>query len=473
MRNNLFIILILWLFLSPDIWAQTVHISASGKGYENAEFRVYRLSDPITLQLIPVLDKYADSSGRVSFDIACTRTEQLIIKTGIYRLNLFAEENSIYELELPAFNKRTSDEDLNPFFQESEFIPEVINDSVCLNNLIGNFVALYNSVFDTVSARVYYNKKTNEIPLLTDILHKYPITDTISFYSDYVRFKKSILELMTFKPFDDKIKSTLFVNDKVAFNNPAYTELIGQVFDGYLKTISVGKIGTEISSAISNGSFQQLKDAVRKDNRIVNDQLLEYVMLLNLYNEFYSGSFRKETVIKTIDNLTVNSLYPNIKSIACIVLEKISRFIPGNLLPAFGLVNAAGDTVLLNDFKGKYILLSFARSDSYLSILEFSIIKMWQNKYESDLKLLTILADNDFITGVAKLRKSGYDWEFLDGSDNEQLLLFYEIRLFPSFIFLDREGKIIMAPCLLPSEELEMMILDKIQRDGFRSGFVK
>jgi peroxiredoxin len=473
MRNSVFIIQILLFFISTVTWAQKVHINASLPGYENAEFRVYTLSDPVTLQLIPVLNIKADSKGSVSFDVPCNQNEQLIIKTGIYKLDLFVERNKTYDIDLPSFRKMTNNEELNPFFQESELIPDVFNDSLCLNNFLSDFEEQFNSVYDSVSARVFFNRKTSEIPLLIDKLNKYPLTDTIDFYTAYVRCRKSILDLMTFKPVDDKIKATQYLNDLVDLDNPDYTELIGQVFDGYLKTLAGGNLGKEISFAINNGSFPQLKDVLRKDNKIVNDQLLEYILLLNLYKEFYSGNYKKEYLIKLIDNVTVTSSYINIKAIADIVLEKISRFIPGNILPAFTLTNQDGDSVSLNDFKGKYILLSFARSDSYPGILEFSIIKMWQNKYEKDIKLLTILTDNDFINAVSKLRKNGFNWELLDGSNNEQLALIYEIRSFPTFFFLNREGKILMAPSLLPSEELEMVISDKVQRDRIGSGLVK
>jgi hypothetical protein len=473
MRNNLFLILLFCFFLLPDTGAQKIHINAFGEGYENAEIRFYAFSDPVTLQPVQILKIKADDKSHISVDIDCNGTKQLIIKTGIYSFILFVEGSKSYNLSMPRFEKKTDEEETDPFFQESKLIPEVINDTGCLNNLISDFEAQFNSVYDSVSARIFYNRKTNEIPLLIENLNKFPVTDSIRFYSDYVRYKKSMLELMTFKPMDDKIRATHYLNDNIDFSNPAYTELIQQLFNGYLKTLSGGNLRTGISMAIYNASFLQLKNAVMKDSKISNDQLLEYVILLNLYEEFYSNGFEKGVLIKLIDDMTATSSYPYIRTISAIVSEKVGRFLPGSEFPSFKLINTGGDTVSSDDFKGKYILLSFARSNSYTSLMEFSIIKMWQNKYEKDLKLLTILTDNDFEKGVTKLRKAGYIWELLNGSDIEPLLLFYEIKILPTFILLDREGRVIMAPCLLPSEELELMIFNKIQGERNGSGLVK
>jgi hypothetical protein len=473
MWNKLSILLVFCFIQSPTAWTQKVYINASGKGYENAEFRIYSLSDPITLQLIPVLKAKADDNGILTVSINCNEPEQLIIKTGIYCLSLFVEQDKTYQISLPPAEIKTTDDELNPFFQESSIIPKIINDTACLNNLISDFEDQFNSVYDTVSARIVYNKRTNEIPLLINNLNKSVLADTSVFFSDYVKYKISLLELMTFNPFEDKVKATLYVNNKVNLSNPAYTELIGQVFNGYLKTLMMGAMGTEIIDAINKGSFFQLKSVVKKDNKISNDQLLEYVLLLNLYEELYSGIFNKNDILQLIENQEYTTTYQSLQTIAAIVFEKGGRLMPGTVPPVFDLINQLGDTVSISDFKGKFILLSFARSDSYSCLLEFNTVKIWQNKYEKDLKLLIILTDRDFSKGFVKLKKAGYNWEFLDGSDNEHLLFAYDIKIYPSFILLDREGKIIMAPSLLPSEQLETMISERIQRDSFRSGLVK
>jgi len=102
--------------------------------------------------------------------------------------------------------------------------------------------------------------------------------------------------------------------------------------------------------------------------------------------------------------------------------------------------------------------------------MEMGIIKMWQNKYTNDIQIVTILADDDFPTGLAKLRNNGFSWIFLDGSKKDDLEFVYDIKMYPSFILLDRAGRIIADPSSYPSEELESSLNKILLSDPIRSG---
>lgn len=473
MWSKYLVILFSLLSLAKTTEAQHIRIKASGEGYENSEFRFYSISDPVTQQLTPLITSLADSSGLIITDIPFYGKGRVIIKTGVYNLSLFAESGKTYELSLPQFAGKTSEDETNPFFKETNLILNVIKDSLCLNNLIGGFENHYNEVYDSISRHLFYNTKLNEIPAFKNELSKYPVTDTIRFYSDYVKCRKSVLDMMTFVRVEEKIAASSFLNDYVDLTNPAYTDLVSQLFGDYFKTIVKEEIKNGISSAIQNGSILQLKEVLIRDGKIKNNKLLEFVIILNIYNGYYGGRYSEGQVIKLLDDVNSVSEFTDIRYISSFVIEKVKRLLPGSIPPSLNLVNQAGIPVSLQDFNGKYILLNFARSDSYPSLSEFSILRMWKNKYDKDLQIVTVLTDDDYLKAVTKLRKDGCNWEILNGSANERLTLLYEIRSFPTFILLSREGKIIAAPVMLPSERLESVISDLILKDNIRSGLVK
>jgi hypothetical protein len=68
------------------------------------------------------------------------------------------------------------------------------------------------------------------------------------------------------------------------------------------------------------------------------------------------------------------------------------------------------------------------------------------------------------------MKNSGFNWVFLDGSQADSLEYLYDIKMYPVFIFLDREGKIIASPAPFPSENLELMVSKLLQKDVNRSG---
>ena len=95
---------------------------------------------------------------------------------------------------------------------------------------------------------------------------------------------------------------------------------------------------------------------------------------------------------------------------------------------------------------------------------------MWQKKYIKDVQVVTILIDKNFKAGFTALKNHGYNWIFLDASKREDLDFVYDLKMYPSFILLDREGKIIADPCSYPSEDLELTLNKLLLKDQNSSG---
>jgi hypothetical protein len=104
-----------------------------------------------------------DKQGSFTCEIPCNRSEIIYIKTGVYNLHLYVTEGSKYELILPDYIAKPRGEEQNPFFIETELIPEVINNQHDVNNIIRAFDSEYNPVFNFVAERVFTNYKKEEI----------------------------------------------------------------------------------------------------------------------------------------------------------------------------------------------------------------------------------------------------------------------------------------------------------------------
>ena len=102
--------------------------------------------------------------------------------------------------------------------------------------------------------------------------------------------------------------------------------------------------------------------------------------------------------------------------------------------------------------------------------MELGIINMWRNRYINDVQIATVLTDKDFKSALTKFKNLGFNWILLDGSKRDNLEFNYDLKMYPSFLFLDREGKIIANPCPYPSENLELTINKILLADQSRSG---
>lgn len=454
-RPLIFLVLLSFsLFLN----GQSVSIKGSGKGYNNTELRFFVQTDPVTKRLKPLATVRCDRDGKFSYDIAIAGRTTIFIRTGIYKFHLYVTEGTVYELSLPDFIPRTAAEEQEPFFIETEMIPGVINDQNDINNLIRIFDSHYNPVFNFAAESVFRNYRKDEMQKQIMELENFSKPGAVSFYNDYVKCRMIMLNLVASSTKQTQSLATQFINSGLSFENQAFTDLADQMFSGYFNTVSSGPLKDSYNRAIAIASFPELESVILNDKKIANKELADYVILLNLNAGYYERTLPGENVRKIISLMKSQCESGFIKNIASELSDKINSALPGNYPPALTLEDSNGKMISLKDFRGKYLLLGFARADNMTSISELGIVKMWQNKYARDLNVVTILTDNNFKTASESIKKYGFNWTFLNGSERDHLEFLYDIKMYPSFLLLDREGKIFADPCPFPSEDLEAAI---------------
>jgi hypothetical protein len=470
MKINNPVFYLFFLFIFPSSSGQYITIKGSGSGYNDAELKFFTQSDPVTKRNKPLLRLKCSKNGSFSCKLSCDKSQLIFINTGIFRFRLYIQEGSDYELLFPNYVAKTSSEDQNPFFRETELIPQVVNNKQDINNLIHDFDSEYDPVFNFVADRVFRNNRNEDLQKEISKLDKYPVIQDLQFYTDYVLCRKIMLNLVLSASGTEKIKALEFINSNFKCANQAFTDLAEQMFTGYFNNFLSGPHKDSFSRAIATASFSELKTVILRDDKISNKELADFVILLNLNSAYYEHTQPADNIRKILSLIRSQGESDFTKNIAAVILDKINSSLAGNILPDFSLANSEGKMMSLKDFKGKYILLGFTRSDNPPSLMEMGIIKMWQNKYTNDIQIVTILADDDFPTGLAKLRNNGFSWIFLDGSKKDDLEFVYDIKMYPSFILLDRAGRIIADPSSYPSEELESSLNKILLSDPIRSG---
>ncbi len=458
------------LFFCTVIDGQTISISGSGSGYKNAELRFYSQTDPVTKSLKPLLRITCDEKGYFSTELPWNQPGIIFIKAGTFNFHLYVTESSRYELLFPEYDAKSGSEEQNPFFKETELMPEVINNQQDVNNLIRTFDLEYNPVFNIVAEQVLRNFKKEEIQKEISKLDKFSQLNDQPFYNDYVKVRMIMLNLVGSSSNQDQTKADEFINNGFNSGNQAFLDLAEQMFSGYFNKISSGELKDYFNRAVATGSFSELKSVILKDGKITNKELADFVALLNLNSDYYERNLPGENVREIISLMKSQGESGFIKNIASVLLDRINSVLPGNYPPDFSLLNSDGKLMGLKDFRGKYLLLGFARSDNPLSLMELGIINMWQKKYIDNIQIVIILADKDFKSASGVLNNKGFKWIFLDGSKRDILEFNYDVKMYPSFLLIDRDGKMIANPCPYPSENLEHMINNILPGDSVRSG---
>jgi hypothetical protein len=464
------VLTLIYLFLFASLSAQTVSISGYGSGYGNAEIRFYSLSDPITKRLKPLLSETFNEKGSFSVQLPFSKPGIIFIKTGTFSFRLYVTETSRYELLFPNNIPKSGSEEMNPFFMETELIPEVINNKDDVNNLIRAFDSEYDPVFNLVAEQVIRSYKREDILKEISKLGKYSEVIGPSFFADYVKCRMIMLNLVGSPSNQVQSKAEEFINNSFNSENQAFSDLAEQMFSGYFNRVSSGSMKDYFIRAIAIGSFTELRSVIMKDGKIANAELADFVALLNLYTDYYGHSLPGENIRKIISLMKSEGETPFVRSAAAAVLDRMNYSLPGNFPPDFSLANSKGELKSLKDYRGKYLLLGFAMADNQLSVIEMGIINMWQKKYANDVQVVIILTDKDFKAASGVLKNKGFNMTFLDGSKRDILEYNFDLRMYPSFLLLNREGKIIANPCPFPSEDLEKTISKILLGDSSRSG---
>jgi hypothetical protein len=461
MNRIIFLSALFLLFSFCSLSGQNVRISGSGKGYAGAEIRIFTLSDPITKSHRPITRITCDEEGSFSVIVSVKGTVTVFIRAGIYTFYLYATEGKEYFLKLADFIPKPAEEEQNPFFEEVKIMPEIVNDTADINNLIRKFDAEYDPAYNRIADRVAFNTRRSDIPAIIEKLNFLSTPGMPELLRDFIKFRMIMINMVGSGEYSGRVEDSVLINKEFVPGNPAYTDLIEQRFSGYFTSVLNGPYRNDFINAITASSLSGLEKVIQLDGKVANNELGEYIILLNLYPSWYDGSIPAENILKIISAVKSEGCSVYIRELAGVISERVLSLYQGYPAPEFSLKDSGGNVKTLAGFSGKYLLLSFTRSDNASAIAEYGILNSWYKKYSANLQVVTILTDNNFTTASARMKSAGFGWTMLDGSKQDMVEYLYNIRMYPAFILVGPDGKTVISGCPFPSENLERSLAVK------------
>jgi len=194
--------------------------------------------------------------------------------------------------------------------------------------------------------------------------------------------------------------------------------------------------------------------------------LAELVILKNLYDEFYSDRFSRGAILAIIDTVINSSNIVSHKLIAQNIRANITRLLPGYAPPQFSLLNADSIPVSLAGLKGKYVYLCFCSCFSYSCLKEFDMLQRLNLKYSKYLQIVLISVDPELSEMRRFVSKTDYKWMFLHFGKQPEIIKEYDIRGYPTYFLIDKEGKLLLSPAPSPFENMELKLFDIMKARG-------
>jgi len=453
MKHQILLYLLFFSFTNSN-FAQSVKITGNAKTYAGDSLYWKTYSDQITFTEKQLAACKVANNGDFEFNLAIEKPSISFIHLNVFKGILYLEPGKSYRIFLPQKVKKLPEDELNPFFEETEFFIRCKNiDSTDLNYYIKKFDRLY----DTSIAKSFKQFKGKIAKSVVDSMiqlmeNEFSMCKN-EYFNNYRTYSYASYRLIAYERNKKRFMNEYFANKEILFNNPAYMDLFNNVFSNHLSVLYREPKGKAIPfNLIRQKSLSKLKSTLDSFPHLTNDSLQEIVILKSLFDNFYKEDFPQKPMLFMIDSIEISSRTKEIRTIAKNIKNKLTKLFPGYDAPNFNLVDKNNKAFSLESFKGEFVYLNFCNPNSYACQKDFRTLQKLNLQQYEKFKIVTICICNSLDEMKRLVKSNKYNWTFLYYEKNSQLLKDYNVRVYPSYYLINPEGKLVMAPAFPPEE---------------------
>jgi len=380
---------------------------------------------------------------------------------------MVVEPGKNYTVTLPPFSLRTSNEAHSSYFKPAPYwLGLPAKDNSDLNFAVRSFVADFNSetVKNTISI---YQKQSKEVvnEIIERIEAKYSANKN-EYFKTLKKYYFAELEYAVNQRTPEFVIQKYFSTEPVQLHHPIYQRAFETIFSDFLRKQSQNIQNREIVHLTNSGNYLKLVSLF--ENRGYKKEFAELVVLKGLNDGYYTNTFAKEGVMKAIEMAQTATTSAILQPIAHQIKRKLSLLAVGGKAPAIKLNNLKKMPVTLNQFRGKFIYLSFFNSKSSDCRAELDSIVSIEKRLRQVLTVVSIALDDNFDAAVKLWNSKGYKWELLDGSKQKQLINNYNASITPAFYLIDPDGALKLSQAPSPSHGFEPLFLKMFRDYNFK-----
>jgi thiol-disulfide isomerase/thioredoxin len=448
------ILIIIFPFLG---FAQPVTIRGSAPGAEGKRIEVIRFSDLITFREKTIAVTLVDSTGMFTTSFNIDQTIFVNLSIDFHRGGLFIQPSKSYDITIAPMNYNDIKE-VNPFVQSAKLeIGFKVDDLGELNTQINSFNKLYDDFLLNNFNALYRDRNKVKLDTFRNQISNNFMDMNDPYLTNYIKYKIGSLVQLNQSMSQPQIGYVYFSEPAVLYENVEYMDFFNQFFAKYITATSRSLKFTDYQT-ILNGidSYKKMMKALEADTILKKPQLRELVMLKGLMEMYNTTSFKQEKIVDLLKSVMVETKFPQNRQIAEKMISLLTKLRAGTPAYGFKLLDRTQKEVTLADFKGKPVVLNFWTTYCQACISEMDRMKQLYDKYSNQVSFISISADKDFKKMLYFINlKSDFVWNFLHVGDDYDLLKEYDVRSYPLFVLIDKDGNIVQCPAELPGSGLE------------------
>ena len=451
-----FVFYISIILLPFAAYSKPVKISGKTANAAGYTISVFSVTDYVSNQQNLVKSALINPQGEFSLAFDVNETAVFFLDIADYQSGIYLEGGKSYQIDIDSLNLENNlafFSVTNPRLLIYRFSKENPND---LNVRIGEFYQLFDSFVLANFSKPINRRNPAVYDSLLVIINNEFVKDTSVFFRNIISYNLAHLEYSLRLNRDDRIFLKYIQNKAVLIRHPAYMVFFNEFFDQFL--VERGRRFTlkDLDYCITvHKSYKALTDTLGKDSVLRNQYLRDVVLLRNMINLYKHPDFRKADIIEILRQASVESPYPENRRMAVRIISQLSSLSAGSPAPDFNLSGIKGDTLRLENFRGKYVLLAFVNSNQLSSLQELAIMTPWIMKYRKNLQIVSVHLDDFKAHTINYVSKNKPEHLVATASIGNSIIKDYQIYLLPSFVLIDPAGYILQYPARKPSEDFE------------------
>ncbi len=455
----LVVLLILTLGMQTS-FAKKVKLFGQHITYANTQIEVFCYEDAFskTEKHLGVIQ--FDEEGQFSMEFELDRTQVVFLPLGLYRAYFFAETGRTYHLSLPPKRDFPLALKSDPFFQPEDFLLGIKDtDKDDLNNLIRRFDNQFENFINqnlegiynqhSLSLGVTFSKEIEEE--YADVKHPY--------FQIYLQYRLGYLEYLANTEAYITLENKYFAKKELHLNNLAYTILFDKIYNNALASAFYRREKTKFSRALeSNEVYQELDKLMRTYSAYEDKKFRELLLAKSIFDGAENKLFSCQKAIRILEQINHNVQDEEIRVLIENYLNQLSHLLKNTKAPDFKV----GDFTLEN-YKGKYLYLHFCNTLSPVWKNDLELLNKLYEAFGRDIEFLSLLSEVDS-TG---LNQVDMKWNRVQIDEENSVLKDYKIKVSPTYILINPEGKVYQYPARGPHDGIEKVFI-KIQQDLLR-----
>lgn len=446
-------VLILLLLISNIAVSQNVKIE--GKvNKPNALIRLLTYNDMLTYEQTLVYETKSDDEGNFLIEADVDDVTMAQVAVNLERVDLLIKPEASYELEIVIPEQKN---DISYFERESPTLKiiSISDDELYTQYHVSNMI-IDDFLYENFN-QIYRNRKLSLLDTLELVIKRNIPEIKSDFVKDNIRYRKAAIQMVVNNDNGKKVINQYFNKQDVQYSNPAYMNLFHEIFANYLASRQFSP--SELRYMLYQDYDRFMTYFKEKDVFLAENQnLAEIILAYNLKRMFYELQDDRKVILEKLKSIGQNTNNQKNKDIVNDILKQIDRLSFNSEAPAFSLKDRNGNVVKLTDFKENMLLIQFVNKVSAMTDYQFELLKDFSNQWQDTIQIVTIATKESFEDYEKLFDEKNYKWTLLNLENEILLLEKYQIKTYPDYVIIGKNGKIGMSPAPSPEQYLDFHI---------------